>query len=519
MEKSNTDQQDSHDPLMNNFLNTPRCDPEDLGKPIPESRHAVSVCLPLWEQNVGYEAADPQVIQKLQCGYPRFFVHPLAARLFAECEARFASNDECCFAFPSQRVAEHCVDYISHQTGQISSVHEWGSLGIFAVCLPKAARDAAMSYWQHTGEIVSSRAAEAAVKSTASQSTAAYAAATVEKQTLRERIATATQSSPDDVFLYPSGMAAIFSAFRAFQGLRPQRRSVQFGFPYVDTLKILQRFSGVQLFRNGDQMELDKLERLLQAEEIMGLFCEFPGNPLLRSPNLARLSHLAKAHGFPMLVDDTLGGFFNIHAMPGADALATSLTKFFSGQGDVMGGSLVLNPYKPFYDQLKSVLLAEYEDLLFPEDARVLERNSRNFCQRVRRINQTTEQLCDFLRQHPAVERVDYPKYHTTENYRAFLKPDGGYGGLFSMLLREPARNAPAFFDALRISKGPNLGTNFSLCCPYTILAHYNELDFAESCDVSRYLLRVSIGLEEPNWLIGRFTEALDRMASFRRQS
>jgi cystathionine gamma-synthase len=76
--------------------------------------------------------------------------------------------------------------------------------------------------------------------------------------------------------------------------------------------------------------------------------------------------------------------------------------------------------------------------------------------------------------------------------------------------LKNAAKTAPAFFDALKISKGPNLGTNFSLCCPYTILAHHDELDFVEHCGISRYLVRVSVGLEDPHWLIARFHEALD---------
>ena len=57
--------------------------------------------------------------------------------------------------------------------------------------------------------------------------------------------------------------------------------------------------------------------------------------------------------------------------------------------------------------------------------------------------------------------------------------------------------------------KGPNLGVNFSLCCPFTLLAHYRELDFVERCGVSRHLIRISVGLEEPQDLIDRLDLAL----------
>ncbi len=213
-----------------------------------------------------------------------------------------------------------------------------------------------------------------------------------------------------------------------------------------------------------------------------------------------------------MLVDDTLGALVNVDVLPAADLVSCSLTKFFSGAGDVMAGSLVINSRRPGAGRLRDALAAEYEDLLDAEDAAVLERNSRDCVERVRRINRTAERLCDTLQRHPAVERIDYPKYRTPENYRACLRPQGRYGGLCSILLRNPESNAPAFFDALAIAKGPNLGTNFSLCCPYTILAHFNELDFVERCGISRYLLRVSVGLEDPDWLIARFLDALSSL-------
>jgi cystathionine gamma-synthase len=60
----------------------------------------------------------------------------------------------------------------------------------------------------------------------------------------------------------------------------------------------------------------------------------------------------------------------------------------------------------------------------------------------------------------------------------------------------------------LSLSKGPSFGTEFSLACPYTLLAHYDELEWAEGCGVSRNLIRFSVGTEGSEELIKRFTEA-----------
>ena len=102
---------------------------------------------------------------------------------------------------------------------------------------------------------------------------------------------------------------------------------------------------------------------------------------------------------------------------------------------------------------------------------------------------------------HPSldVQRFDWMNQHSTDHN----------GGLLSIVLKNAATATPKMFDHLQICKGPNLGTNFTLCCPYTILAHYTELDFVEQCGVSLWLLRVSVGTEPIDVLKERFACAL----------
>ena len=64
---------------MRNLLTDPACRPEDLGVPLPDSPHAVSVAMPCWQDVVDYEESRPRVTEALRCGYPRFFVHPKVA--------------------------------------------------------------------------------------------------------------------------------------------------------------------------------------------------------------------------------------------------------------------------------------------------------------------------------------------------------------------------------------------------------------------------------------------------------
>ncbi len=488
---------------MRDLLNDPLCNAAELGHPIPDSVHAVSVCLPTWADNIGYEEGEPRVIDRLATGYPRFVHHPLTRQLFSECVQRFAHPGETCIAFPSRQTAEFCREFMYRQ-GVTSGLHTYGENGIFVINFSAEGQRPAKYFWQHTGAIISSRLAEATLTGRP------ILQANGQKKLLRERIASLAGAEPEDVFLFPSGMAAIYETFRLLQLVLPSRRCVQFGFPYTDTIKIQEKFgAGVHFLARADEADYRKLEEILAQEEIMGLFCEFPSNPLLVTPDLRRLAELAQRHRFPLIVDDTIGSFHNVRVLPPADILVSSLTKLFSGAGDVMGGALILRRDSAWHQQFCTFLRGEYEDLLFDEDAIVLEENSRDYSERAERCGRTTELLCDELSRHPAIETVYYPRYQSEAAYVAHRRDGATFGNLFSLLLRDPRRTTAPFFDALRISKGPNLGTNFTLCCPYTILAHYQELPEVELHGVSRYLIRVSVGLEGAEELIARFRQAL----------
>lgn len=197
--------------------------------------------------------------------------------------------------------------------------------------------------------------------------------------------------------------------------------------------------------------------------------------------------------------------------------------------------SLVLNPNSRHYASLKEHLSQTYVDTYFSEDAIYMERNSRDFQRRIHVIDKNTEIICDFLRSRSvaggyspkddqrgvAIKEVYYPKYITRENYtlcRTSSPPlnstsatNNGFGGLFSLTFTSLLASS-TFFDALPCYKGPSLGTNFTLVCPFTILAHYGELEWAEKWGVERGLVRVSVGLdlEEGGALMAGFIRALE---------
>ena len=211
------------------------------------------------------------------------------------------------------------------------------------------------------------------------------------------------------------------------------------------------------------------------------------------------------------MVDDTVASSINLDVLKYADLVTTSLTKWVSGMGDVMAGMITLNENSEWVTEFRDFLTDDTEggSRLYRGDSDVLLSNMKSYRSRVEQSNENGEMVADYLNEHPAVGRVWYPKYNTPHEYNLIRREGGGYGGLVSFTLKQP-RKMPRVFDALELCKGPSLGTNFTLASPYTLLAHYFELDWAEACGVSPNLLRLSVGIEEGEVIIGALARALD---------
>lgn len=138
----------------------------------------------------------------------------------------------------------------------------------------------------------------------------------------------------------------------------------------------------------------------------------------------------------------------------------------------------MLNARRPNYSRLKAGLESIFVDDYFPLDSIIMEQNSRDFESRIIKTNHTAEAICALLQSYPSIKWVYYPKYSATRVfYDERRRPAGGYGYLLTILFHE-CSDAIRFLDALDVPKGPSLGTNFTLASPYTLLAHFGELEW-----------------------------------------
>lgn len=496
---------------MSDLLQHPLWQADSLGSPLPDCEYGVSVSLPLWEHVIGYEEKDPAVVSKFRSGYPRFCCPPAIGELFDAAEKRHTEKGERALVFPRLIHAERCVEYVLERSDvdpQLCRVTEYEKGNPLGVAIfPEAHHALARQFWRFCGEVVSTRQAADALGRATGTSTKADGQAA--HRTLRQRLAALSGQEPDDVFLFPSGMAATFATHRMLLDLFRHQRTMQLDFPYVDVLKLQQQFGRGCVFHPVmDDAAYASVEARLKQEPISGIFTEVPTNPLLRCVDYQRLKSFSGST--PLVIDDTIGTLVNVDAFRFADVVTTSLTKAFSGAGDLMAGSVIINSSSAHGAAFRKWMRGHAGHQLFHADAVALEQNSRDFAERVQQASRNSIALYHALKDHPKISRIWHTINEGGPGYAQVMRHAEAHSSLFSITLKD-ASAAQRFYDALQVCKGPSLGTNFTLVCPYTLLAHYEELDWAESCGVPRDLIRISAGIEPAEDLVRRFHSALEQ--------
>ncbi|PBK71020.1 PLP-dependent transferase [Armillaria solidipes] len=558
------------------MMNTVTGGNEPVGAAVPpNSPHAVTHSLPTWLDVVENVDNKEWAIKAMKTSYPRVQLHSHVAQLNKVCSDLHGSQGEECLLFPSSRIAEHCQGYIrkeSDDTGEarvlcfelpfkddptIFLLFPNGVPDIFAVFCSSTSFSRAMQFWIYTGTGISSRLAEHCL-SLLPEGLVDHSALTVPLSPRSWRDADyyhvhkplesgakakgiiqnlfsgiigdgpdnvrgVPYVSPDDVYLYSSGMNAIWEAhMMTLHTQSKEQKCAALNLLYAHTHGVLENWGpGYHFFSNGS---IDNLEALLALEHtqspsqppISALYIDFPSNPLLRSPDLSRLRKLADQYDFPIIIDETVGNFLTVQLLPYADLVTCSLTKVFSGLANVMGGAFLLNPASKHYRTFKTYLDANYEYTYFSEDAICMEANSRDMKRRVRMIDHNTEAIADLcytdsLREESVIDQILYPKYHMRELYeRCWSKhtADPGYGGLLTLVFTSTAA-AAAFYDALTCYKAISFGTVFTLAVPFAEAGFHDRMEWAQENGIDYASVRFSIGLEDLTSLKDCFKVAL----------
>jgi len=474
----------------------------ELGLPIPDSRHAVSVALPSWNDVIAYEEKKPECINSLKSIYPRFGINPLLKKLSNNLLKQNNLKDHYAWPYSNRNLVLKAKIYCDKFTDESNSfIKEYQSL--FFLITKDEASNYAKFFWQHTGLGASSR--EAAINLKLEPRAENDLAKDSERKIIK-RISKYVQSNSELIHITSSGMSALYSALEIIYKIFSKKPTLQIGFPYVDVLKLPKNiFYGANLIIEDD---LQKIEFEIKRIDPAAIIVELPSNPLLKCTNIIEISKIAKKYNIPLITDDTIGSNVNINSLDYSDIVFTSLTKIFSGSGDILAGSLIFNPKSKWIEKFKKAINEIDIPKLSDNDLISLEKCSRDIEFRVINQNSNCLKLKKKLESHHAIKTVFHPE--NCPNFNSILKRDGGYGCLLSFELKGNIEKTKKFYNALELSKGPSLGTRFSLICPYVLLAHFNELEWANSCGVPSNLIRVSVGLEDHKYIWDVFLKAFN---------
>ena len=445
-----------------NLLINPCWSAKDLGEPLPSRPHAVSVALPRWEDVIAYEEKIPACINSLKAIYPRFGFNPFVAEIARKSLAFHGESQKSSWPYPNKDSALSAQEYCLRKNSDCFSKIE-DFLGVSCLIIDQRSISSAKAFWQHTGLGLSSREAAIALGKEKKPSTSDGHCARYE---LLNRLANIYDCDRSLIRLHRSGMAALTTILSAINCIKGTSSTLQIGFPYVDVLKLPQI-----IFQGSDLVVKTKLSHIkeeLDKKTPAALIIEIPSNPLLQCVDLISISKLAQDKNIPIIVDDTIGSSLNVHLTPYADVVFSSLTKSFAGRGDILAGSTVISPYSKWKKELSEIIPKVALSTLSDSDSIELEKTSRDIKDRIKRLNISCLKLKKKLETKKEISKVLHPQY--CKNFNSLLKKGGGYGCLLSIELKGGIEESKRVYDSLRVNKGPSLGTNFTLVCPYVQL-------------------------------------------------
>jgi cystathionine gamma-synthase len=494
-----------------------------LGQRIPGSPHSVSCSLPTMRDVRGYEEKNPAVTKHLTSGYPRFVVHPFARRLAEHLIATtLALKARALWLVSSENMARALAAHL----GTASQVFSRDGLhGVSHVAADTDTFRRAKLFLQNLGGFLSSREAEdhlvrlgLAPAVFAEETFSGDASAEVRRH-LRRVLPACTDA---DLVLANCGMNAIWAAFRAVSDLQAARgRTVwlQLGWLYLDTICLLQKFTGApssDYVYIRDVFDFAALERIFAAHgtRIAGVIAEVPTNPLIQTPDLPALAALCRRHGARLLVDPSISSAWNLDVLPHADVVVSSLTKYTASEGDLTAGLAAINPAGTDAAALRPLIAAAVEPL-YPRDLAHLAAQIGRTDAVLAQIHAGTARVAAFLETHPAVADVFWALSPASRaNYQRLARAPEATGGMITFTLRAPGA-LEKFYDRLCLPKGPSFGMTTTLICPFMYLAHYDLVTtpagLAElaASQLDPDLLRLCVGTEPPEEIIAALAEAL----------
>ena len=251
-----------------------------------------------------------------------------------------------------------------------------------------------------------------------------------------------------------------------------------------------------------DMADLDAVKKA-SHEGIDLVWAETPSNPRMTISDIPLLAEIAHANNALLICDNTFASPVLQRPLElGADIVMHSTTKYFGGHSDVLGGALVFKRTDEWQERVAHRLHITGATLA-PFSAWLTLRGCRSLPARMAMHCANARAVAEFLAQHPAVERVNYPGLASHAGHAIAARQMSDFGGMLSIELRGGRNAAIAMAGRLKVfTNATSLGGCESL------IEHRASVEGTKPVSPDN-LLRLSIGLEHQDDLIADLDQAL----------
>jgi O-acetylhomoserine (thiol)-lyase len=279
------------------------------------------------------------------------------------------------------------------------------------------------------------------------------------------------------------------------------------------------------------------------TEETRLVIGETIGNPIMNVLDIPAVAEIAHAGGVPLLIDNTFASPYLCRPVEwGADLVFHSATKFIGGHGTVIGGVLVdggtfdweasggfptlTEPYAGYHGidfvdefgpaafaaRARTEGLRDFGASMSPDTAFHLIQGCETLPVRMRRHVENAQRIAEFLAGHEMVRWVAYPGLadHPDHGLAARLLPNGS-GAVMSFGIAGGRAAGARFIESVEVfSHLANIGDLRSLVIHPGSTTHQQMTDEQlAAAGIGEDLIRLSVGLEDPEDLIADLSQAL----------
>ncbi|MGN0446698.1 MAG: trans-sulfuration enzyme family protein [Acutalibacteraceae bacterium] len=312
----------------------------------------------------------------------------------------------------------------------------------------------------------------------------------------------------EDCIVLASGVGALHALFWTL--LKSGDHVVYPKVSYMAVYRMFHELFNEKFGVNTEMVDMTDLEAIRKAVTpgTRLVHIETPDNPTVGITDIAAVAEIAHANGALLSVDNTFASPLNQNPLElGADFVVESLTKYINGHGDAQGGAIISNDTETM-DRIRYEAQVNVGAVISPFNAWQIFRGSVTYPLRMRRVNETSLKVAQWLEQREHVTYVSYPGLPSNPGYETAKKQmKEGFGGVLSFVLDTDDKTVEKFCAKLKvITFAVSLGHDESLIFPQP---SYDERIQLYSEVFRPGFVRFSIGLEDPDDIIQDLDQAL----------